>query len=93
MRAKLLASLLLLLLACPVAATPGGWQVNLRSYRTVAKAQTAQLAWEQKGYPADIESVIVEGKSWQRLRIPGFATEHDARSFATRFGDAWISRS
>ena len=71
----------------------GGWQVNLRSYRTMETAKMAQAGWEDKGYATDVQAVVVAGEKWFRLHVPGFATETDARSFATRIAEAWISRS
>ena len=71
----------------------GEWQVNLPSYRTVTLARAAQVEWENKGYGTEIQAVVVNGETWQRLHIPGFATETDARTFSTWFRNAWVSRS
>ena len=50
----------------------GGWQVNLRSYRTMETAKMAQAGWEDKGYATDVQAVVVAGEKWFRLHVPGF---------------------
>lgn len=75
--------------------TPG-FVINLASFRripTIADAPQLQLVADQRLY---YSGVIVDGKTWYRLRIGNFKTDDDAvntlAGLKTSFPGAWIDR-
>ena len=63
------------------AVTPGGrYVVNLGSYSNAANAQTLITALKSAGLPAFSESIAVEGKPAQRLRLGPYAQRGEAEA-------------
>jgi hypothetical protein len=64
---------------------PGGaWIVQLGSYPDEAAARKAERRLLEAGIPVDLTGVQLKDRSVHRLRVSGFDTQQDARSFADR---------
>lgn len=61
----------------------GRWAVNLMSFTSSKKAQPFLASLNTAGYAAEVQTAIVKGKTWYRLRVTGFKTRDDAKIFAT----------
>lgn len=77
--------------------TDGGqWRVALISVRTVEKAAQLSRRVSSKGYRVETEVVEIGGASWQRLVLPGYRTEAEARAILPvvrqefGFQSAWV---
>jgi len=60
----------------------GQWAVNLMSIENESSARPILASLTAAGYAVKIETAIVNGKNWYRLRVSGFKTREDARAFA-----------
>ncbi len=60
----------------------GKYTVYLLSTQNRQYAEKIQQEIQQRGYPANITSVTVNQKLWNRIGIQNFATLEDARSFS-----------
>jgi len=56
----------------------GGWVVSLISVDTMAAAKKAQADLRAKGISTEISPGNVNGKTWYRVRVPGFANKEEA---------------
>ena len=65
-------------------ATDGPWVVNLLSVTSRAEARRERKRLSNIGIDAEIRSAAVNGKTWYRLRVTGFASAADARDFGDR---------
>lgn len=61
----------------------GKWGINLMSLKDDKAAISLRETLNNAGYAADTESFDLNGTAWVRVRISGFSSETDARSFAT----------
>ena len=76
----------------------GPWVVNLTSLSDIhaAKAEVSRL--RRMGIAAERIAVRAGGRTWQRIRVTGFASRKDAeqasRALSRRLGltDVWVSR-
>ncbi len=82
----------------PAAGPKGPWMVHLTSSDEKRRAQ-AQLAHARaKGLNAQLTTGAVEGRTWYRVTVGGFATPEEARAFAAKqamdagFSSAWIAK-
>ncbi|MCK5354373.1 MAG: SPOR domain-containing protein [Methyloprofundus sp.] len=75
------------------------WAVNLYSSVQRQDAQKRLKELSEKGIQAELLTISESGETWFRLRVPGFATEADAESYAAKaekvLGDriVWVSKS
>lgn len=83
----------------PVSTRPGsGWVVNLVSVDSKYAASKALARYKTRGISAKIFRTLVNGKTWYRLRIGGFASKQEAMAqknyLATKYGikDAWLQK-
>jgi len=56
----------------------GGWVVSLISVDTMAAAKKSQADLQAKGISTEISPGNVKGKTWYRVRVPGFANKEEA---------------
>jgi cell division septation protein DedD len=76
-----------------------GWVVNLISFSTRKKADKELARIRELGVIAEIVQAEAHGKTWFRIRAPGFAskqealTQKDIMSLQLGIDDAWVSRS
>jgi len=76
-----------------IVSVDGQWAVNLMSIANVSSARPILASLTAAGYAAKIETAIVNGKNWYRLRVSGFKTREDARAFAVGIdGSFGVSR-
>ena len=74
----------------------GSWVINLASLKQQVDAELFLLKVTSRGVPAEISHVIVEGKKYWRVQVPGFSSARLARIKAgeiqDRLGlnDVWI---
>ena len=75
----------------------GGWVVNVASAEHLEAVEKLMNKLDKLGMQAEIQEVVIGGKTRYRLRIPGFSTSAEAREYAHaldgEFGlkDPWIS--
>jgi len=60
----------------------GKWAVNLMSVTNNASVRPVMASLTAAGYAAQIESTVIKGRNWYRLRVNGFKTRQDASAFA-----------
>lgn len=72
--------------ATPPPAPEGDWQVNAASFRHRATAEAMAATLADAGYAVSILPVDVEGTTFHRVRITGFATRDDADTAAGIIG-------
>ncbi|RDH83824.1 MAG: hypothetical protein DIZ80_06710 [endosymbiont of Galathealinum brachiosum] len=61
----------------------GQWAVNLMSVASESSARPVMASLAAAGYATSIESAVVNGNNWYRLRVNGFKTRQDASAFAS----------
>ncbi len=77
-------------------AADGEWRVSLVSVRTAEQAAQLSRQIAAKGYRVETEEVEVNGTRWQRLVLPGYHSEAEARAMLPvvqqEFGmhNAWV---
>lgn len=75
-----------------------GWGVNLYSYEKRSDAISKKKVLEDKGVVADIIVVNVKSVQWYRIRVTGFKTGAEAKSYAAKIKKtlnvrhAWVSK-
>ncbi len=67
------------------APAPGGYSVQVASFKEPENAMNFQRHLSAKGYVAFVDSVSVEGVAWYRVMVGRFETMPEARSEADRF--------
>ena|GEM_PF-3900617 len=73
----------------------GRWVVSLASVRNRSAIADLLHTLNKDGYPAEIETVNLEGETWHRLVIKGVSSKREAASLIDRmqkvalFKDAW----
>lgn len=75
-----------------VATATGAWVVQLSSHVALESAAVAQEQMRAAGYAAEVTQVKVRGKTYHRLRVAGFDTQVDAKSFAKRMRGKFSAR-
>jgi len=60
----------------------GKWAVNLMSVTNNASVRPIMASLTAAGYAAQIESTVIKGRNWYRLKVSGFKTRQDASAFA-----------
>jgi len=60
----------------------GKWAVNLMSVTRESGVKPVMTSLSAAGYAAEIESAIINGQNWYRLRVSGFSSREDASAFA-----------
>jgi cell division protein FtsN len=79
-------------------APAGDWVVHLTSADEKKRAQAQLDHARAKGLAARLTTGVVEGKTWYRVTVEGFATPDEARAFAGKeapaagFSAAWIGQ-
>ena len=74
----------------------GGYAVHLASYTSEAGGAALVARLGEAGFDGNLAPVTVDGRSWWRVSIPGFATradaDHTAATLGARFelGSPWI---
>jgi len=66
-----------------VLTTDGRWAVNMMSLQNVNAAGKLQQKLNDAGYATQVQETLINEQNWLRLRIEGFASSEDARSFAS----------
>jgi len=61
----------------------GRWAVNIMSLQNYHAADKLQQQLNDAGYATQVQKTIINEQNWLRLRIEGFATRDDAKSFAS----------
>jgi len=75
-----------------------GWVVNLLSFPSQDKAETAQRRLQGISVPAEIAPADVQGKTWYRVQVSGFADQGEALAFAKSvrkkpgLSSAWVGK-
>jgi hypothetical protein len=73
----------------------GRWVVSLASVRNLAAIADTLQTLNKDGYPAEVETVNLDGETWHRLVIKGVSSKREAASLIERmqkialFKDAW----
>lgn len=67
---------------------PGGYTVQVASFREPDNALNFRRHLRAKGYPAHVSSVTVQGTAWYRVQIGRFDEVGPARQVADEFGQA-----
>ena len=60
----------------------GHWAVNLISLNKLTSAKSIQVNLSIAGYATEIQKIKIKQRDWYRLRVLGFKTREDARTFA-----------
>ena len=60
----------------------GRWAVNMMSLKNFNAADNLQQKLNNAGYATQVQKTVINEQTWLRLRIEGFATREDAKSFA-----------
>ena len=60
----------------------GRWAVNLMSLNSEAATRPVTETLSNAGYATDVEQVKIKEKSYFRIRVSGFKTREDAKTFA-----------
>ena len=63
----------------------GGWSVQLSSHTDEAGARQAEQELLKRGLPAELTTAQVKDRTYYRLRLSGFDTQRDAKSFAATY--------
>lgn len=77
----------------------GRWRVTLASFKTQQRAAVSLRKLHVAGYPVETHEIELQGTTWHRVSVTGFAALTDARAFVTaidgRHGvsEAWITRT
>jgi len=75
-----------------------GWTIVIASLNTRSAAEKALVNLKGKGVAAEIAHILVNGKSWYRIRVGGFSSQQEAKLkkayLAKHHGirDAWIHK-
>lgn len=64
----------------------GGWIVQLGSHQDEAAARQAERRLRDAGMPVEFTTVQLKDQTFYRLRIAGFDTQQDAKTFAAALG-------
>lgn len=84
--------------AAPPAAAATGWALNIASYADESPARQQAQKLREAGYRAATFAAVVNGRTWYRVQVQGFASEPAARTaieaLQARFGlkGIWIVR-
>ncbi|MFO7593234.1 MAG: SPOR domain-containing protein [Pseudomonadota bacterium] len=76
----------------------GGWVINLISLSSEKDAQEQMLRLRQAGVRVEMQQAEHNGKSWYRLRVPGFSNYEGARAYIetvekqTGVQNAWVAK-
>lgn len=65
------------------AASSGDWTVILVSFPSSAQADSERARLQKLGVRAEVFKSVVEGKTWFRLRVPGYASQEVAKAAIT----------
>jgi cell division septation protein DedD len=82
----------------PPAVRKGDWIVNLESHINENDADRLLESYRSNGLPVEKFSVKTGGTTWHRLRVTGFSSSEEAKSYIKTtatpkgFADAWIER-
>lgn len=74
----------------------GSWAVNLASFADRATAHQELERIRAKGIDAEVAPAPADGRTWYRIRVPGFASAALAKRFVKAkaapagFGKAWV---
>lgn len=66
----------------PAAKTGSEWALNIASYADAASAEQQVQRLRDAGYPVVVQPATVNGKSWWRVQVPGYASQQDAKAAA-----------
>lgn len=58
------------------------WSLNIASYADAASAEQQVQRLRDAGYPVVVQPATVNGKSWWRVQVPGYASQQDAKAAA-----------
>lgn len=58
------------------------WALNIASYADAASAEQQVQRLRDAGYPVVVQPATVNGKSWWRVQVPGYASQQDAKAAA-----------
>lgn len=58
------------------------WALNIASYADPASAERQVQLLRDAGYPVVVQPATVNGKSWWRVQVPGYASQQDAKAAA-----------
>lgn len=58
------------------------WALNIASYADPASAEQQVQRLRDAGYPVVVQPATVNGKSWWRVQVPGYASQQDAKAAA-----------
>jgi hypothetical protein len=67
----------------------GEWAVNMMSLQNTGAARKLQQVLHDAGFAAEIQKVQIDQQLWLRIRIEGFVSREDARSFAGIINDQY----
>ncbi|MCG8324034.1 MAG: FecR domain-containing protein [Thiotrichales bacterium] len=65
----------------------GQWVLNLASYHRIEIAEGMQATLIDRGFPAGIIQVNLDGRDWHRLVIRGFSTVSDGRTMGQQLSE------
>ena len=74
------------------------WSVNLNSYPNRDETESKMKELREKGIPAEVVIVTVNGVQWFRIRVTGFKTKAEADAYADKVikilgrSRAWVSQ-
>jgi len=62
------------------AASSGDWTVILVSFATAVQADSERARLQKLGLRAEVFKSLVDGKTWYRVRVPGYASQESAKA-------------
>lgn len=66
----------------PAARQGQEWSLNIASYADATSAEQQVQRLRDAGYPVVVQPATVNGKSWWRVQVPGYASQQDAKAAA-----------
>ncbi len=82
----------------PAEAGERGWVINLISLSSEQDAKQQMLRLRKAGVRVEMQQARHDGKSWYRLRVPGFSSYEGARAYITTVEkqagveNAWVAK-
>lgn len=63
------------------------WWIQVASFSSAFKAESVSESLYMKGIPTTIQTQVVNGKTWYRIRVGAFGSQEEADAFKTKLAD------
>ena len=75
----------------------GSWVVNVASLTDAASAAAEQKRLKKAGIDTEVQKAVMEGHTWFRVRVTGFASREEAQAYADMAkgkleGNPWVGQ-